>query len=105
MIQRFLFIFLLSWTIVLPSLAEEVGAGSEAVQSDQDSSGEVKIKEEKDETISEFRINGQLYMIRITPKKGTPYYLVDSDGDGNLETRWNELAPELLIPAWVLLRW
>jgi len=105
MIQRFLFIFLLSWMVVLPSLAEEVGAGSEPVQSDQDSSGEVKIKEEKDETISEFRINGQLYMIRITPKKGTPYYLVDSDGDGNLETRWNELAPELLIPAWVLLRW
>ena len=105
MIQRFLFIFLLSWMIILPSLAEEVRVESEPVQSDPGSSGEVKIKEEKDETISEFRINGQLYMIRITPKKGTPYYLVDSDGDGNLETRWNELAPELLIPAWVLLRW
>ena len=58
-----------------------------------------------DTTISEFRINGQLYMIRITPKKGVPYYLVDSDGDGQLETRWNDLAPDILIPAWVLKRW
>jgi hypothetical protein len=58
-----------------------------------------------EDVISEFRINGQLYMIRITPTKGVPYYLVDSDGDGQLETRWNDLASDLLIPAWVLKRW
>lgn len=105
MIQRLLFIFLLLWMIVLPVQAENASAENESVESDQGSSGKVTIKEGKDEVISEFRINGQLYMIRITPKKGKPYYLVDSDGDGNLETRWNELAPDILIPAWVLLRW
>lgn len=72
---------------------------------EEDSSDKVRIKGGGDEVISEFRINGQLYMIRVTPKKGVPYYLVDSDGDGKLETRWNELAPKLLIPSWVLLRW
>lgn len=73
---------------------------------EEEESGEkVRIKGGEDEVISEFRINGQLYMIRVTPKKGVPYYLVDSDGDGKLETRWNELAPDLLIPSWVLLRW
>jgi hypothetical protein len=77
-----------------------------SVQDDEDQSGDkVRIRGGKDEVISEFRINGQLYMIRVTPKKGVPYYLVDSDGDGKLETRWNELAPNLLIPSWVLLRW
>jgi hypothetical protein len=69
------------------------------------STGNVIIEDSNDDLISEFRINGALYMIRITPKKGVPYYLVDSDGDGQLETRWDDLASELLIPAWVLIRW
>lgn len=78
----------------------------DTAQDEEDQSGDkVRIRGGKDEVISEFRINGQLYMIRVTPKKGVPYYLVDSDGDGKLETRWNELAPNLLIPSWVLLRW
>jgi hypothetical protein len=76
-----------------------------AQDAEDQSAGKVRIKGGEDEVISEFRINGQLYMIRVTPKKGVPYYLVDSDGDGKLETRWNELAPNLLIPSWVLLRW
>jgi hypothetical protein len=82
----------------LPSMAQDPS-------DEQLSSGQVTIKGDSNEAISEFRINGQLYMIRITPKKGLPYYLVDADGDGNLETRWNELAPDLLIPSWVLLKW
>lgn len=90
-------IFILSclFFITLPVTAEE----------EPESSGEVTIQGPDDQLINEFRINGQLYMIRVTPQKGAPYYLVDSDGDGDLETRWNELAPDLLIPSWVLLRW
>lgn len=68
-------------------------------------SGEVVIGGDGEGAINEFRINGQLYMIQVKPKKGPPYYLVDSDGDGDLETRQNDLAPDLLIPAWVLKRW
>ena len=56
-------------------------------------------------TIDEYRVNGKLYMIRITPEKGAPYYLVDADGDGDLETRTNELAPDFLIPSWVIFSW
>ena len=86
----------LGWFLVaLPVLAAE----------EAESSGEVVIENGQAETISEFRINGQLYMIRINPQKGPPYYLVDADGDGSLETRKNDLAPDLLIPAWVLKRW
>lgn len=102
--QRFLFIALLFWLIVQPVMAQEVNPENKPAETDEPT-GEVTIKDSSTELISEFRINGQLYMIRITPKKGVPYYLVDSDGDGNLETRWNELAPEILIPAWVLHRW
>lgn len=83
------------WIVVMPALAAE----------DTESSGEVVIGEPEQTRIDEFRINGQLYMIRVTPKKGPSYYLVDSDGDGNLESHRNELSPNLLIPSWVLKRW
>lgn len=106
MIKRFLLpVFCFYWLMTMSVMAQDNANPGEPGDAEQESSGEVKIKGRTDEVISEFRINGQLYMIRITPNKGVPYYLVDSDGDGKLETRWNELAPELLIPAWVLHRW
>lgn len=55
--------------------------------------------------IEEYRANGKLYMIKVTPKKGRPYYLVDADGDGMLESHRNEMTPNLLIPSWVLFSW
>lgn len=66
---------------------------------------EVTIIRKEDRTLEEYRINGQLYMIKVTPSRGYPYYLVDADGDGNLETRRNELDPRILVPSWVILRW
>lgn len=56
-------------------------------------------------SIEEYRAGGVLYMIKVNPSKGASYYLVDSDGDGNLETRYNDLDSGMMIPAWVLLRW
>lgn len=66
---------------------------------------EVTIIRRERETVEEFRINGELYMIKVTPKKGVPYYMMDSDGDGRLDTRQNELDPRLLVPSWVIFRW
>lgn len=65
----------------------------------------VTIKPSEKEVVNEFRVNGQLYMICVNPTKGRTYCLVDADGDGNLETRKNDLSPDFLIPAWVLKRW
>jgi len=66
---------------------------------------DVTITQGRDKTIAEYRIHGRLYMIKVTPKKGVPYYLVDTDGDGNLETNRSELTEDLLIPSWTLLKW
>jgi len=66
---------------------------------------EITITERGETTIEEYRINGQLYMIKIIPKKGVPYYLVDSNGDGLMSRRLNDLSPGFLIPSWVILRW
>jgi len=65
---------------------------------------QVTITRRGKEVVEEYRLNGQLYMIKITPSKGLPYYLVDSDGDGSLETRRNSLDdPEVV--KWRLFSW
>lgn len=37
--------------------------------------------------VEEFKKNGQTWMVRIIPSFGPPYYLVDTDGDGELDAR------------------
>lgn len=66
---------------------------------------DITIKQGEQMTVEEYRINGQLYMIKVIPKKGLPYFLIDSDGDGNLESRRSELEPSVLVPSWVLFSW
>ena len=66
---------------------------------------DVVIIQHKDETVEEYRIGGRVYMIKVQPGKGVPYYLVDTDGDGKLETHYNDLTENIVIPQWVLFRW
>ncbi len=68
---------------------------------------EVNIIKRDDKVIEEYRLNGRLYKIKITPKNAPPYFLVDNDGDGSFETRRleSDLEPNILIPQWVLFRW
>lgn len=66
---------------------------------------EVTIIRREEGVIEEYRLNGQLYMVRIIPRLGVPYYLIDSDGNGSLETRSSDLHPDLLIPSWVIFSW
>jgi hypothetical protein len=71
----------------------------------EDLEPEVTIIKQKDRTVTEYRMNGELYMIRIVPQVGFPYYLVDRDGDGQLESRYNRLEPDILVPSWMIYRW
>lgn len=70
-----------------------------------DAEPEITIIQRDDAIIEEYRAGGQLYMIKVTPRKGIPYYLVDTDGDGRLDSRRSELAEDLLVPSWILFRW
>ncbi len=65
---------------------------------------EVTIHEEKDRTVEEYRINGALYMVKIIPRHGPPYYLMDLDGDGELDTVEEDPA-RIVVPQWILFRW
>jgi hypothetical protein len=66
---------------------------------------EVTIIQGSDAVIEEYRRNGRLYMVKVTPVVGPAYYLVDHDGDGTLEYSRSDIESNLLIPRWVLFSW
>ena len=66
---------------------------------------EVTIVHRDGETVEEYRIQGRLYMIKVTPDAGREYFLIDSDGNGSLDARRSQLDPQLMIPSWILFKW
>jgi hypothetical protein len=65
---------------------------------------EVTIIKKEEGTIYEYRINGMLYMVKVEPQVGPPYYLVDRDGDGEFDSRSTD-PTKISVPQWILLRW
>jgi hypothetical protein len=45
----------------------------------------VTIRQDDNVTIEEYRREGAIYMVRVTPKNGVAYEYLDTDGDGRLE--------------------
>jgi hypothetical protein len=66
---------------------------------------QVTIIEREDRTIEEYRVNGRLVMVKITPSDGPPYYLVDRTGDGLIDQRVDDFDDATGIVQWVILRW
>ena len=64
---------------------------------------QVTITKNTEWTVEEYRVGGRLYMIKITPKVGPPYYLVDDRGDGRF-SRQDHLDSGLRPPRWVIHR-
>lgn len=73
------------------------GAAGEALEP------EVTILKRGEDTVEEFRIRGRLYMIKVTPPHGVPYYLVDYEGDGVMARQ--DVMPSLSVPMWVIKSW
>lgn len=66
----------------------------------------VTIREEEERLIEEYRMNGQVYMVKITPKGGVPYYYIDTDGDGRLELDVDQQALNPVQPVfWKIKEW
>lgn len=108
--RKLFFIFLLA--VSVPVMAEapaleplpapvlpQTGPAGEDMEPD------VRIIKKDDAMIEEYRMNGQLYMVKVTPGIGLPYYLIDGDGDGRLESKYNKLDPGIMVPQWMIYRW
>ena len=66
----------------------------------------VVIRKEEDNLIEEYSLNGQIYMVRVTPEKGPAYYYLDEDGDGQLELQPGDEALNPVRPVyWKIKEW
>ncbi len=68
-----------------------------------DDEPQVTITKQTEQTVEEYRMGGKLYMIKITPKVGPAYYLVDDKGDGKF-VRQESLDSGIRPPRWVIHR-
>jgi hypothetical protein len=58
------------------------------------------------ETREEFRQNGRLYMVKVTPAIGPEYYLVDHQRDGNFVQQAGPGPGAAVAPAmWRIFSW
>ena len=54
------------------------------------------------DTVEEFRLSGKLYMIKVTPAHGIPYYLIDREGDGKFTRDDTFTGNNIRPPMWVI---
>ena len=62
---------------------------------------QVTILKRGTDTVEEYRIGGKLYMVKVTPPHGRPYYMVDHKGDGTF-ARQDNYDSGLRPPMWVI---
>lgn len=60
----------------------------------------VTYTEDNGDVISEYRVAGQLQVVKVVPARGPTYYLIDRDGDG----RPDDDAPVSPV-YWKLFEW
>lgn len=69
-----------------------------------DEEPDVTIRNRGGDRYEEYRMRGQLYMIKVTPRVGPPYYLVSREKGGAFE-RVDDLNRARMVSQWVLLSW
>ncbi len=66
----------------------------------------ITIRETKEATMKEYRINGVLRAIKVSPKNGFPaYYLIDREGSGEFEKLGPDVGGNFVVPQWILFEW
>lgn len=62
---------------------------------------QVTITKRGSDRVEEYRVNGKLYMLKVTPPNAPSYYLVDERGDGQMMRR-DTIGGGLSVPQWVI---
>jgi hypothetical protein len=73
-------------------------------QDDSDLEPQVTIVKKKDTQVEEYRMHGKLYKIKVIPKVGKPYYMIDSKGDGEFSRYDGPDGAHISPPRWVIFR-
>lgn len=63
---------------------------------------EVTIIQDDKQRMEIHQVNGRIYGIKVIPKNGVPYFLVDKEGEGKFI---RDSADRMQVPEWVLISW
>ena len=91
------------------SLLALAGCASMSAQNDQDmnlADAQVAVRTEPNgDVIEEYRVANQLRMVKVTPSRGVPYYLMDENGDGRLDHSKGAGEKDISPVYWKLYGW
>ncbi len=62
---------------------------------------QVTIVKKGEDKVEEYRMGGRLYMMKVTPSHGVPYYLIDEQGNGSW-ARKDGTDSGIRVPMWVI---
>ena len=103
---------LLFGAVVLPAAAQNRPADLQPLpeppppppgMADAELEPQVTIKKRGEDKVEEYRMNGKLYMIKVTPAHGVSYYLVDPKGDGGFVREETGVVDKgISVPMWVI---
>ncbi len=89
-----------------PESVDAIPSGRERLpEQDEEETGTVDIRRLGKKMIHEYRRGGRLYMVKVVPDIGPPYYFLDSNGDGKLDIRRSDLSQDTNVNMWKLLEW
>jgi len=98
-------LLLLALLTLLPLFAMAAPAPLDAPPpppADSPDTQQVRIIEQKEATITEYRANGKLYKIKVQPRNAPAYYLIDNEGKGRFDHGDNPALENMPVPRWVL---
>ena len=94
---------------IAPLLLALVGCASLASQNDPAvdlADAQVAVRTEANgDVIEEYRVAGQLRMVKVTPSRGAAYYLMDENGDGRLDHSKGAGEKDISPVYWKLYGW
>ena len=67
-----------------------------------DSEPDITIVKQKDNVFHVYQINGETVGIKVFPKHGEPYFLVEMFED---DQRIRNPVDQILVPRWILYSW
>ncbi len=113
--RRFILLSLLAFPVYAADAVDEQPPTLEAVpdvpepplpvQNGETMEPDITIIRKGKDTIQEYRRGGRLYMVKVTPAVGPPYYFLDTNGDGKMDVRRSDLDRGLDVQMWNLLEW
>jgi hypothetical protein len=95
-----------AFAATLPSDLEplpEPPPAPEGYEPDPEIEPQVTITKRGEDIVEEYSVNGQVYMMKVTPPNGVPYYLSKDSADGG----WQPMdgpGEHYSMPSWVLFR-